>query len=186
VEIRKINSAEIWTDGACVPNPGHGGWAAVIRLNGQEEEISGSEPNTTSNRMEMAAAVCAIESLPEIPDKIILHTDSQYLCHGFMSWRHKWKRNGWKMSKKLNASEPKNLDLWKVLDRLAESVEIELVWIRGHNGQAENERVDKLSMKAALANVSPAVISEWNRQMWKRKADRNNPRMTRRYRGGKI
>ncbi len=89
-----------------------------------------------------------------------------------MSWRHKWKRNGWKMSKKLNASEPKNLDLWKVLDRLAESVEIELVWIRGHNGQVENERVDKLSMKAALANVSPAVISEWNRQMWKRKADR--------------
>jgi ribonuclease HI len=145
----KMKTVEIWTDGACIPNPGNGGWAWLSKVNGQEQEKSGTEPETTSNRMEMMAAICAIESLPLIPDKIILHTDSQYLCKGFMSWRHKWKGYGWKLCRKLNASEPKNLDLWKVLDRLATGLDIELIWVRGHDGQAENEQVDNFSFNGA-------------------------------------
>ena len=176
-------AVEIWTDGACVPNPGRGGWAAIIEFGGEKNEIVGTERDTTSNRMEMMAAICAIESLPFIPKKILLHSDSQYLCNGFSRWRHKWKSNGWKMSKKRNASEPKNVDLWKALDRLAQGTEIELVWLRGHNGHVENERVDKLSLKAALDNASAAMKEFWMRQSWqRRKADPNNPRITRRAR----
>jgi ribonuclease HI len=135
---------EIYTDGACSGNPGPGGWGAVLRWNGTEKELSGGMPETTNNRMELMAAIVALESLTR-PVTIRLHTDSQYLRDGITKWIHGWKRNGWKTA----ARKPvKNADLWQRLDAAQERHDISWHWVRGHDGHPENERADQLACNA--------------------------------------
>jgi ribonuclease HI len=144
---------EIFTDGACRGNPGPGGWGALLRHLDQEKEIYGAEAHTTNNRMELMAAIKALESLTETAD-IILYTDSQYLRQGMTSWLAQWKKNGWKNSKR----EPvKNEDLWKRLDALTIShPNITWRWVKAHNGHPENERVDQLANRAIDELLSTA------------------------------
>lgn len=136
---------EIYTDGACRGNPGPGGWGALLRYLDQDIEIYGAEAYTTNNRMELMAAIKALESLTETAE-IVLYTDSQYLRQGMTSWLAQWKKNGWRNSKR----EPvKNDDLWKRLDALTTNhPNITWRWIKAHNGHPENEQVDLLANKA--------------------------------------
>ncbi|MCZ6886389.1 MAG: ribonuclease HI [Alphaproteobacteria bacterium] len=135
---------EIFTDGACSGNPGPGGWGAILRWNGTEKELSGGEAETTNNRMEMMAAIEALESLKR-PVKARLHTDSQYLKGGITQWINNWKRNGWKTA----AKKPvKNVDLWRRLEQAAAAHDVEWHWVRGHMGHPENERADELARNA--------------------------------------
>lgn len=131
----------IFTDGACKGNPGIGGWGALLKYADQECEIFGGEKDTTNNRMELLAAIRALESLKR-PCKIQLHTDSQYVQKGISEWIQAWKARNW-----LTASKKvvKNNDLWKQLDRLTQQHEIEWIWVRGHNGHPGNERADQLA-----------------------------------------
>ncbi|MFU8878372.1 MAG: ribonuclease HI [Wenzhouxiangellaceae bacterium] len=136
---------EIWTDGACSGNPGPGGWGALLRWNGHEREISGGERQTTNNRMELMAAIRALEELKR-PCKVQLTTDSTYVRQGITEWLPRWKANGWKTA----ARKPvKNADLWQ---RLSEAVarhdQVEWHWVRGHSGHPENERADVLATSA--------------------------------------
>ena len=135
---------EIFTDGACSGNPGPGGWGALLRYNGTERELSGGEPQTTNNRMEMMAAIQALESLTR-PVKVRLYTDSQYLRDGIISWLPRWKTRGWKTADK---KPVKNVDLWQRLDQATQGHGIEWIWVRGHSGHVENERADKLAREA--------------------------------------
>ncbi len=131
----------IHTDGACSGNPGPGGWGAIIRDGGKTTEIKGGEAATTNNRMELLAAISALESLPDnTPAE--LHTDSQYLRDGITQWLHNWKKNGWRTSDK---KPVKNVDLWKRLEAAAERHQVTWHWVRGHVGQDENERADELA-----------------------------------------
>ncbi len=132
---------DIWTDGACSGNPGPGGWGAVLVWRGQEKEISGGEAQTTNNRMELMAAIAALEALQR-PTQVKLHTDSQYVMKGLTQWIHGWKRNGW-MTK--SGSEVKNTDLWKRLDALCATYPVEWQWVKGHAGDPMNERADELA-----------------------------------------
>ncbi len=135
---------EIFTDGACSGNPGPGGWGAILRWNGTEKELSGGEAETTNNRIEMMAAIEALESLKR-PVKARLHTDSQYLKGGITQWINNWKRNGWKTA----AKKPvKNVDLWRRLEQAAAAHDVEWHWVRGHMGHPENERADELARNA--------------------------------------
>ena len=135
---------EIFTDGACSGNPGPGGWGAVLRWRGTEKELSGGEPSTTNNRMELMAAIAALEALKR-PSKITLHTDSTYVMDGITKWIHGWKRNGWKTA----AKKPvKNAELWQRLDEARKRHEIDWKWVKGHAGHPENERADKLARDA--------------------------------------
>jgi ribonuclease HI len=139
---------EIFTDGACSGNPGPGGWGAVLRYKGTEKELSGGERATTNNRMEMMAAIMALETLKR-PSKVELHTDSTYLRDGIMKWIHGWKRNGWKTA----AKQPvKNVDLWQRLDLAIERHDVTWHWVKGHAGHPENERADALA-RAGIAKV---------------------------------
>jgi ribonuclease HI len=132
---------EIFTDGACSGNPGPGGWGAVLRYKGTEKELSGGERATTNNRMEMMAAIMALETLKR-PSKVELHTDSTYLRDGIMKWIHGWKRNGWKTA----AKQPvKNVDLWQRLELAIERHDVTWHWVKGHAGHPENERADALA-----------------------------------------
>jgi ribonuclease HI len=132
---------EIFTDGACSGNPGPGGWGAVLRYKGTEKELSGGERATTNNRMEMKAAIMALETLKR-PSKVELHTDSTYLRDGIMKWIHGWKRNGWKTA----AKQPvKNVDLWQRLELAIERHDVTWHWVKGHAGHPENERADALA-----------------------------------------
>ncbi|MBV9736302.1 MAG: ribonuclease HI [Acidisphaera sp.] len=135
---------EIWTDGGCRPNPGPGGWAAVLRYRDAERELFGAEPATTNNRMELTAAAAALESLRR-PCRVVLHTDSEYLRNGVTRWREGWVRRNWRNA----AGDPvANLDLWRrVLDAAAPH-DIDWRWIRGHSGDSMNERVDRLATAA--------------------------------------
>ncbi len=134
----------LYTDGACTGNPGPGGWGAILRWNGTEKELSGGEAETTNNRMEMMAAIEALESLKR-PVKARLHTDSQYLKGGITLWINNWKRNGWKTA----AKKPvKNVDLWRRLEQAAAAHDVEWHWVRGHMGHPENERADELARNA--------------------------------------
>ena len=135
---------EIFTDGACSGNPGPGGWGAVLRWRGAERELSGGEPETTNNRMEMTAAIRALEALTR-PAKVRLHTDSTYLRDGIMRWIHGWKAKGWKTADK---KPVKNVDLWQRLEAAAALHEVEWIWVRGHAGHPENERADALARAA--------------------------------------
>jgi ribonuclease HI len=131
----------IHTDGACSGNPGPGGWGAIIRDGGKITEIKGGEAATTNNRMELLAAISALESLPDnTPAE--LHTDSQYLRDGITQWLPNWKKNGWRTSDK---KPVKNVDLWKRLDTAAQRHQVAWHWVRGHVGHDENERADELA-----------------------------------------
>ncbi len=132
---------EIYTDGACKGNPGPGGWGVLLRCNGQEKTLHGGEAHTTNNRMELMAAIKALESLTRACE-VDLYTDSQYLRQGMMQWMHTWKRNGWQNSKK---EAVKNADLWKRLDALASTHQIHWHWVKGHSGHLENDLVDALA-----------------------------------------
>lgn len=132
---------EIYTDGACRGNPGPGGWGALLRYEDAEKTLHGGEPNTTNNRMELMAAIQALEALKR-PCRVELTTDSQYLRKGITEWMADWKRRGWKTA----AKKPvKNRDLWERLDALVALHEIRWHWVRGHSGHAENEIVDALA-----------------------------------------
>ena len=136
---------EIHTDGACSGNPGPGGWAALLLYGSSEKELSGGEPLTTNNRMELMAAIRALESLKK-PCHIALFTDSQYVQKGITEWLPGWLRKGWKNAK----GEPvKNQDLWQRLQAAAGQHRIDWQWVKGHAGHAENERVDALARRAA-------------------------------------
>ena len=134
-------NVEIFTDGACSGNPGPGGWGAILRYRGTEREINGGEANTTNNRMEMMAAIQAVEALRR-PSRIILYTDSKYLSDGITKWIHGWKRRGWKTAGK---KPVKNQDLWQRLDNATAGHDIEWRWVKGHAGHRENERADALA-----------------------------------------
>ena len=134
---------EIFTDGACSGNPGPGGWGAILRWRGEEREMSGGEPDTTNNRMEMMAAIRALETLKR-PATVRLHTDSAYLRDGITRWIHAWKVKGWKTADK---KPVKNVDLWQQLDEAAARHSIEWHWVKGHAGHPENERADRLANK---------------------------------------
>jgi ribonuclease HI len=135
---------EIWTDGGCKPNPGPGGWAAVLRFKGVERELTGSEPETTNNRMELTAAAAALEALKR-PCKVVVHTDSEYLKNGITRWHTGWVRKNWRNA----AGDPvKNMDLWRRILDAAKPHEIDWKWVRGHSGDVMNERVDVLATRA--------------------------------------
>jgi ribonuclease HI len=142
--MRNDATVEIFTDGACSGNPGPGGWGAILRWRGEEKELSGGEPETTNNRMEMMAAIRALEALTR-PAQVRLHTDSAYLRDGIMRWIHAWKAKGWKTADK---KPVKNVDLWQRLEAAAERHDVEWIWVRGHSGHPENERADKLARAA--------------------------------------
>lgn len=136
----------IYTDGACSGNPGPGGWGAILIYRGHRKELSGAEPATTNNRMEMMAAIAALETLKR-PMSVELHTDSEYLKNGITTWIRGWKRNGWRTA----AKQPvKNVDLWQRLDALRTQHRVEWRWLKGHAGHRENERADELARTAIL------------------------------------
>jgi ribonuclease HI len=133
---------EIFTDGACSGNPGPGGWGALLRWRGTERELNGGEPQTTNNRMEMMAAIRALETLKR-PAHVRVHTDSVYLRDGITKWIHNWKARGWKTADK---KPVKNVDLWQRLETATERHrQVEWLWIKGHAGHPENERADALA-----------------------------------------
>lgn len=138
---------EIATDGACKGNPGPGGWGAVLRMGENEKLLSGGEPLTTNNRMELTAAIEALKSLKR-PCRVKLSTDSRYVMDGLTKWIHGWRRNGWKTADK---KPVKNADLWQALVAAAEPHRIEWIWVKGHAGHADNERADRLASDAAVA-----------------------------------
>ena len=142
-----MKEVEIFTDGACKGNPGPGGWGALLRMGPHEKELFGSEPDTTNNRMEMTAVLRALGALIE-PCHVRLHTDSRYVIDGMTKWIHGWQKRGW-----INASKKpvRNADLWHELIEAAKAHEIEWIWVRGHSGHVENERVDRLASDAADA-----------------------------------
>ena len=138
---------EIYTDGACRGNPGPGGWAALLRTGGKEREISGGEALTTNNRMELTAAIRALDALKK-PCRVALHTDSNYLRDGITKWIHGWRRNGWRTA---DRKPVKNAELWQELCAAAEPHRIEWHWVKAHSGHAENDRVDALACAEADA-----------------------------------
>lgn len=139
-----LKTVDIFTDGACSGNPGPGGWGAILRYGATEKELSGGEAETTNNRMEMMAAIAALEALKG-PTHVRLHTDSQYVKNGITSWIHGWKKNGWKTSDK---KPVKNVDLWQRLDGALKTHKIDWIWVKGHAGHVENERADALARSA--------------------------------------
>ena len=146
-----MNKVAIWTDGACSGNPGPGGWGALLQHGTTEKIIKGGESETTNNRMELLAAIMALETLKR-PCLVELHTDSQYLRGGITVWINGWKRNGWRTADK---KPVKNIDLWQRLDEAAARHTIEWLWVKGHAGDEKNERVDGL----ARAGMEPYKTS---------------------------
>ena len=141
-----MKHVDIFTDGACKGNPGPGGWGVLLRMGPHEKEMSGSDPATTNNRMEMTAAIRALNALTE-PCEVTLHTDSKYVIDGITKWVHGWQKKGW-----INASRQpvRNADLWHDLIAAAKRHQIAWEWVKGHDGHVENERVDKLASDAAI------------------------------------
>ncbi|NOZ53695.1 MAG: ribonuclease HI [Gammaproteobacteria bacterium] len=135
------STVEIYTDGACRGNPGPGGWGALLRYNGKEKTLYGGEKDTTNNRMELTAAIVALESLTS-PCKVMLMTDSIYVRDGISKWLANWKKRGWKTA---NKTPVKNMDLWRRLDQVAQQHDIDWRWVKGHSGHPENERADQLA-----------------------------------------
>jgi ribonuclease HI len=142
---------QIWTDGACSGNPGPGGWGVILQFKGVEKELSGGEPLTTNNRMELMAAIMALETLTRAC-AIDLHTDSIYVRDGVSGWIHNWKRRGWKTADK---KPVKNVELWQRLDAAAERHEVNWLWVKGHAGNEMNERADAL----ARAGMAPFLAA---------------------------
>ncbi len=139
---------EIYSDGACRGNPGRGGWGALLRANGAEKELYGGEAATTNNRMELMAAIRALEALKR-PSRVKLYTDSIYVMKGISTWIHDWKRRGWRTADK---KPVKNEDLWRQLEAAAARHEVEWHWVKGHAGHPENERADQLANKGIPAD----------------------------------
>jgi ribonuclease HI len=137
----------IYTDGACSGNPGPGGWGAILTLGDHTKELMGGEAHTTNNRMELMAAISALEALKR-PCTVDLHTDSEYLRNGISSWIHGWKRNGWRTADK---KPVKNVDLWKRLDEALKPHKVQWHWVKGHAGHAMNERADELAREGVIA-----------------------------------
>jgi ribonuclease HI len=135
---------DIFTDGACSGNPGPGGWGAILRSGSHEKEISGGEKATTNNRMEIMAAIRALESL-KTPSSVTIHTDSRYLMDGATQWIKKWKANGWKTADK---KPVKNEDLWRALETAADPHAVSWRWVKGHSDHVENARADALARAA--------------------------------------
>jgi ribonuclease HI len=136
-----LDQVVIYTDGACSGNPGPGGWGVILSFNGVEKELKGGENPTTNNRMELLAAINALEALKR-PCRVLLHTDSQYVRQGITGWIHGWKRNGWRTADK---KPVKNEDLWRRLDDAIARHEIDWRWVKGHAGDPMNERADALA-----------------------------------------
>ena len=137
---------EMFTDGACSGNPGPGGWGAILRMGEREKELSGGEPATTNNRMELMGVISGLEALKR-PCKIRLHTDSKYVLDGATKWIHGWKKNGWRTADK---KPVKNVELWQRLDAARATHKIDWIWVKGHSGHAENERADELARLAIV------------------------------------
>ena len=149
-----MKRVEIFTDGACSGNPGPGGWGAILRYGAVEKELSGAEDDTTNNRMELMAAIKALQALTE-PCEVDLYTDSEYVMKGITEWIHGWKRNGWKTA----AKKPvKNADLWQRLDDAMQRHEVRWHWVKGHAGHEENERADRLA-RSEIRNLKPKAGS---------------------------
>ena len=143
--MQRMKHVEINTDGACLGNPGPGGWGALLRYGSTERELAGGEPDTTNNRMELMAAIAALETLSS-PCTVTLHTDSQYVQKGIGEWLPNWIRRGWKTA----SGEPvKNRDLWERLAIASSRHTVQWRWVKGHAGNVDNERVDKLARMAA-------------------------------------
>ena len=139
-----VKRVEIFTDGACRGNPGPGGWGAILRYGDKETHLQGAEQQTTNNRMELKAAVSALEKLSRSCE-VHITTDSRYMMDGIQQWLPNWKKNGWKTA----AKKPvKNDDLWKQLDKLVEQHDVTWEWVKGHSGHRENEQVDQLANDA--------------------------------------
>ena len=147
-----MKSVKIWTDGACSGNPGPGGWGALLRFGEHEKELSGGDFQTTNNRMELAAAIEALNALREACT-VELYTDSQYVKGGMTGWIEGWKRNGWRTSSK---KPVKNVELWMALDEAVSRHQINWYWVKGHAGHAENERADEL----ARAGMEPYKMQD--------------------------
>ena len=145
-----MKQVEIFTDGACSGNPGPGGWGAILRYGEIEKELSGGEAETTNNRMELMAAISALETLTR-PSAITVTTDSAYVKDGISKWIHGWKRNGWKTA---DRKPVKNVDLWQRLDAAQSRHQVNWEWIKGHAGHPENERADELA-RAGMAPYKP-------------------------------
>ena len=139
---------KIYTDGSCLSNPGNGGWAAIININGEVKKISGNEKNTTNNRMELMAPINALKNINS-KDPIEIFTDSKYVKNGITEWINTWVLNNWKTSKKENV---KNKDLWLELHKLNQSLNVKWNWVKAHAGDALNEEVDMLAKNAANLN----------------------------------
>ena len=143
-------AVDVWTDGACSGNPGPGGWGAILSYGGVEKELSGGEAQTTNNRMELMAAIAALEALKR-PCTVALHTASQYLRQGITGWIHGWKKNGWRTA---DRKPVKNAELWQRLDAALGQHKIEWKWVKGHAGDEMNERADALA-RAGMAPFKP-------------------------------
>lgn len=143
-EVDSNDFVEIFTDGSCKGNPGPGGWAALLKFKGHKKELSGAEPHTTNNRMEMTAAIMALETLKR-PCRVKMVTDSEYLKKGITEWLKNWKKRNWLTS---NKTPVKNEDLWRRLDQAVSRHEVAWEWVKGHNGHIENELVDVLANDA--------------------------------------
>ncbi|MDQ5884566.1 MAG: ribonuclease [Pseudomonadota bacterium] len=139
-----MNTVVVFTDGACQGNPGPGGWAAILQYNNTEKMVSGYEPQTTNNRMELTAAVEALRVLKR-KCLVEIYTDSQYVKQGMSAWIFNWRRNGWRTADK---KPIKNQDLWMALDELSQNHEVQWNWVKGHAGHPMNERVDQLAKEA--------------------------------------
>jgi ribonuclease HI len=142
-----VKRVTIYTDGACSGNPGPGGWGAVLISGGHRKELSGGEAETTNNRMELKAAIAALEALKE-PTTVDLYTDSTYLKRGITEWLRAWKQNGWQRKSGKRLLPVKNEDLWRRLDRLGRRHAVTFHWVEGHAGDVENERCDRLARRA--------------------------------------
>jgi len=136
---------KVYTDGSCLENPGKGGWAAIIIIDGKKSELKGSKENTTNNQMELLAPINALRNIPK-GSKVQIFTDSKYVKLGITDWIHNWKKNGWKTADKKNV---KNKNLWTELDNLSKRFEIEWNWVKAHSSDQLNNEVDLLAKKSA-------------------------------------
>ena len=146
MSVPDLPHVQVYTDGACDPNPGPGGWAALLRFGRNEKELSGSEPETTNNCMELTAVVQALQTLNR-PCRVDLYTDSEYVKRGVTEWLPEWRRRNWRRK----GGKLANVDLWQALDAGLIQHQVQWHWIRGHAGQRDNERVDRLARRAIQA-----------------------------------
>ena len=144
-EMEEEDTVQLFADGACLGNPGPGGWAALLRFKGNDREVSGGERLTTNNRMELMAVIAGLQSLTR-PCRVAVTTDSQYVQKGITEWIHGWKKRGWKTADK---QPVKNVDLWQILDEARSGHRVSWNWVKGHSGHVENERVDVLARSEA-------------------------------------